>query len=215
MSRQIQVVIGAIVVIVLIVAGAVFVLKKSQKPQEPTARQQASPAPAAGESGTIKSLLAMGKDVSCEVSYYVGKTKTSGKVYVSGKKMRGDFDIALEDGKQMDSHMIQDETFIYSWSSVLPQGTKMKIEAVSASPAPGAAAQNQSFDMNQNVSYKCSDWSADDSKFISPAGVQFLDVSVMMKAPAQAKPATDTTSSPCDAIVDPQAKAACISATQK
>lgn len=219
MSRQIQLIIAAIIVVILILAGAFYVLGKSKKSQTETPTSQATQAPSAEQSGTIKSLLAMGKDAACDVSYSGEGNETSGKIYVSGKKMSGDFSIKLADGKTMDSHMIQDETYIYSWSSVYPQGTKMKVETPTASPTPASSGQPAGPNLDQQVQYKCSPWGVDASKFTPPANVKFLDISTMTKTtPSQTQPASgggNSSSSYCDQLTDPQAKAACIAATAK
>ncbi len=213
MSRQIQLIIAAVIVVILILAGAFYVLGKSKKAQTETPAGQATEAPSSEQSGTIKSLLSMGKDVACDVSYTVEQNETSGKVYVSGKKMSADFSIKTSDGKTMDNHMIQDETYIYSWSSAFPQGTKMKVEAT-ASPAVAPSGQPASMNVDQQVQYKCSPWGVDASKFTPPTNVQFMDLSTITKMPGQAQPTTQKSdSSPCDAITDPQAKAACVAAT--
>ena len=213
MSRQIQLIIAAVIVVILILAGAFYVLGKSKKAQTETPAGQAMEAPSSEQSGTIKSLLSMGKNVACDVSYDMDQNKTSGKVYVSGGKMSGDFSITTADGKTMDTHMLQDETYIYSWSSAFVQGTKMKVEAA-ASPAVAPSGQPASLNVDQQVQYKCSPWGVDASKFTPPTNVQFMDLSTITKMPGQAQPTTQKSdSSPCDAITDPQAKAACIAAT--
>jgi hypothetical protein len=218
MTKQIKLIVAAIIVVILILAGAYYILGKSQKPQDEKTAVQATEAPSAEQSGSIKSLLAMGKDAVCDVSYTVEQNQTSGKVYVSGKKMSSDFSIKTSDGKTMDSHMIQDETYIYSWSSAIPQGTKMKVETVTASPTPTKTGQPASLNIDQQVQYKCSPWGVDSSKFTPPSNVQFLDISAMTKVPgAQTQPSGsgNSSSSYCDQLTDPQAKAACIAATAK
>lgn len=218
MSRQIQLAIAAVIVVLLILAGAFYVLGKSKKTQTETPASQATEAPESEQSGSIKSLLSMGKNVACDVSYDMDQNKTSGKVYVSGGKMSGDFSITTADGKTMDTHMIQDETYIYSWSSIAPQGTKMKIEAADASPTAAPSGQPASLNVDQQVKYKCSPWSVDSSKFTPPSNVQFMDISAVTKTPAvQTQPQSggNSSSSYCDQLTDPQAKAACVAATAK
>ncbi len=212
MSRQIQLVIAAVIVVLLILAGAFYVLGKSKKTQTETPASQATEAPESEQSGSIKSLLSMGKNVACDVSYDMDQNKTSGKVYVSGGKMSGDFSITTADGKTMDTHMIQDETYIYSWSSLIPQGTKMKVEAA-ASPTAVPSGQPASLNVDQQVKYKCSPWSVDSSKFTPPTNVKFMDFSAITKTPASQPTTQNSDSSPCDSITDPQAKAACVAAT--
>jgi hypothetical protein len=127
--------------------------------------------------GTLKNLLAMGKDQKCDISYSNDRGKTSGTVFVSGKKMRGDFSQVDNNNKKMDSHMILDETYIYSWTSASSQGLKTKVEVAM---------------IDQQVQSKCTAWTVDSSKFTPPANVQFKDLSVVTNAPTQIQnPASD------------------------
>ena len=210
MSRKVLLIAAAVIVLALIVIGGLYVSKKSQKPQTEQPTAQSTEAPASEQSGTIKSLLAMGKNVSCDVSYSAEQNKTVGKIYVAGQKMSGDFTIKTSDGKTMDTHMIQSEGYIYSWSSAIPQGTKMKIPTESASPSPAASGASSGFNPDQQVQYKCSPWGADDSKFSPPTNVQFMDISAMTKTSGGTQsPSTQSGASMCASITDPQAKAAC------
>ena len=167
MSRRVKLIIAAVVV-VLVLAGALYLLRKSQKPQSDVGK-------AANESGvTLKGLLGMGKDQKCDISYSNDRGKTSGTVYVAGKKMRGDFTVVDANNKQMDSHMITDETYIYSWLSSSPQGVKTKVEAAI---------------IDQQVQYKCASWGVDSSKFTPPSNVQFRDLSTINAPATQTQPA--------------------------
>lgn len=213
MPKQATPIIVAIVAILLIAAGAFFVLnKKSTAPkQSNTASQEQKSQESGSIKNSIKSLLSQGKSVTCTVKYPSAEQATEGTLYVSGKQMRGDFKTTVN-GKEMDSHMITDQTYSYSWSSATPQGAKMKIDQVEA---PNASPVSGQVDTNSEVDMKCSPWGVDNSKFTPPSNINFMDISQMMK-PA-ASPSTQSTNqnqgaSPCDQITDPAAKAACKSA---
>jgi len=210
MPKQAPIII-AVALIIIIAAGAYLVLgKKSQAPQTSstnTATEQKTEDSGSVKS-SIKSLLAGGKNVSCTVKYPTAQESTEGTIYVSGKKMSGDFKMMVE-GKSVENHMITDETYSYSWSSMAPQGVKMKIDQEQNSNASPTSGQ---VDVNSEVDMKCSPWGVDNSKFTPPTNITFMDLSQMMK-PA-ASPASQTTNqtqrtSVCDSITDPQAKAAC------
>ncbi len=210
MPRKVLLIVGAVIILILILAAGFYISQKSQKTQAEKPASQATEAPVSEQTGTIKGLLAMGKDLTCDVSYSVEQNKTVGKINVAGQKMSGDFTITTSDGKTMDMHMIQKDGYIYSWSSALPQGTKMKIPAESASPTPAPSGVSTGFNPNQQVQYKCSPWGVDDSKFNPPSTVQFMDISAMTKSPgASQAPSGQSGTSMCASITDPQAKAAC------
>src|SRR3990167_11242911 len=159
MPKQTLLIAGAIAVVIVAAAGFFLLKKPAQTPQESTTTQPTQQEESQAK-GSIKNLLAAGKNQTCTIKYPVGEQMGEGTVYVSGKNLRGDFTMTSE-GKTFDSHMIQDETFIYSWLSLSPQGAKMKIaelEKVQASPT------TESVDLDQEVDINCSSWSVDSSK---------------------------------------------------
>ena len=200
MPKQTLLIAGAIVAVVIIAAAGFFLFKKpTQTPQESTITQPTQ-LEESQTKGSIKNLLAAGKNQTCTIKYPVGEQMGEGTVYVSGKNLRGDFTMTSA-GKTFDSHMIQDETYMYSWSSLSPQGVKMKIaelEKVQASPTA------ESVDLNQEVDVNCSSWSVDSGKFTPPADVNFMETGT---TPAQTQ---QLDKSVCDQITDPQAKASCL-----
>lgn len=127
---------------------------------------------------SLKQMLGMGKNVSCEMAASEEQGLISGRVNIAGSKMMADFKMADEMGKMMDSHMINDGEFTYIWSSSAPQGTKIKNDTVA--PAKSDQTQN-SFDEDQEVDMECSDWSPASNSFTAPSDVEFLDMSNMMK----------------------------------
>lgn len=160
--------------------------------------------------GSIANLLTSGKNVNCTMTYPDGKG--SGIIYVSGKKMRGDFMVNVESLGEVKSSMIQDGEYAYLWSDADKKGTKFKVSGI-PTPSPIANSSNQSVDLNQEVDLKCSSWGVDPSKFTVPSDVEFTDMSAMMeKVQDQSGAIQDNQSNLCDSITDPQAKAACVSA---
>lgn len=160
--------------------------------------------------GSIASLLTAGKNVTCSMQYPDGNG--SGTVYVTGKKMRGEFTVKTDASKEYQSSMIQDGEYAYMWSDADKKGTKFKVSGI-PTPSPATAAKSEAVDINQEVDLKCSTWSVDPSKFIVPADVEFTDLSAIMeKVQEQSGAMKDTQKSACDSIADPEQKAACQSA---
>lgn len=217
MQKKIGLMVVAIVLLLIVGAVAFMQFNKSSKPS--TNAQNSAMAKeenASGDSmtkGTIQSLLSAGKSVTCTYSAGVDESATNGTIFVSDKKMRGDFTVNMQDGKTMDSHMIQNGEYGYFWSSSTPTGTKMKISELPI-PSPGTTSQTQTADLNKEYDMKCSSWSVDGSKFTPPADVNFTDMTdVMMKMKTTApttKNSGSTSTSPCDQITDPTSKASCV-----
>lgn len=200
MSKQIGIVIALVVLGLIGIVGYKQFNKSAAAPTQDTSNSSQTTI-GSGEAmnkGSIKSLFGQGKNVSCTIDYPDSQVQ-DGTVYVSGSKMRGDFSM-MTDGKTADSHMINDGTYIYSWSSVSAQGTKMKVETVEEASQEVNTEQKQNVDLDTEVDYKCAPWSVDNSLFVPPANVQFVDFSESMK---------QIQKSACDQIPDPDAKAAC------
>lgn len=204
MSKQLGVIIGVVILALVIGAVAYTQVKKPQKSSE-TSMQTSPNTEESISKGSIKSLLSAGKNVTCDITY-TDQPGSSGTVYVTGNKMRGDFTVNVNN-KAVESHMVSDGAFAYVWST--NQGTKMKIDTLE-SPAP--SAQSQGTDINKDVDLKCKSWIVDNSKLTPSSDVKFTDLSDFMK-PASSPSASGTNNSSksyCDQIINPQAKAACL-----
>lgn len=212
MQKKAGLIIGAIVVIVVLVAF--FLMQKSNPSTSSqtadTMQNQTNDDTAASMTkGSIASLLTAGKNVTCSMTYPDGKG--SGTIYVSGKKMRGDFTM-MDASREYKSSMIQDGEYAYMWSDADKKGTKFKVAGI-PSPSPVANAKMDTADINQEVDLNCSTWGVDPSRFVVPTDVEFTDMSSMMEQMQdQSGMMKDADKSACDAISDPQAKAACQSA---
>jgi uncharacterized protein YpmB len=216
--KKTGIIIAAIVVVLLLAFGGVYLMKSSKAPVAvtQTAKTQTAKSQQTTNSlkGTIVGLLSGGKNVNCQVTY--PDNKGTGSVYVStDKKFAGDFTMKGTDGKETTAHMISDGTYMYIWSSGLPMGIKTSLEA--AKNVEQNAQANQNVNINQEVGLNCSRWTPDTSKFTVPSDIQFRDMSnLLQQIPAQGTkavaPSTQTGSSPCDQITNATAKAACVDA---
>lgn len=185
MPKQSNLILAAIGIII-VVAGVLVLSNKSTKAPQPGATTGLASPQESQNRGSLKSLLTVGKDQSCTFTSNQGKTK--GTVFISGKKMSGDFATTGADNKQVESRMILDDQYSYFWSSDAVEGTKMKLsnlEAITPPPSASGQTQNQAVDINQDVEYQCSVWAVDNSKFIPPSNVTFMDVSALIQQSGQ------------------------------
>lgn len=91
--------------------------------------------------------------------------------------MRGDF-TAKEASTTVSGHMIVVNNESYTWTDLSKQGIKMAINTSEAEASAGSENSNQSVDLNQNVSYHCSAWAEDASKFSLPTDITFTSFTV-------------------------------------
>src|SRR3989344_2836495 len=105
MSKRVMMIVGVVLVIVILgIIGFTQLSKKSESINTENQTTDQAPLPTAEglSKGSIQSLIAAGKSVSCDINYTDMEGK--GMVYVSGKKVRGDFTTKVEE-KEILSHM--------------------------------------------------------------------------------------------------------------
>lgn len=211
MSKQLGLIIGALIILAIIGGGAAYLLlgNSTQKQEGSPVTLEKSPEQSTAK-GSIQSLIAGGKNVMCTVKYPEVEGAAQGTVYVSGKNMRGDFTTTVE-GKAFDSHIISDGAFMYTWASSSPQGVKIKIDTTQA--VVQATPGSQQVDINKELDLDCSSWSVDNSKLTPPSDVKFTEVSVPASQSPQQTQGTGDKSSFCNQLTDPQAKAVCLQQT--
>lgn len=159
--------------------------------------------------GSLLDLMKLGKNVKC--TYWTDQegTTMAGVSYISGQKVRGDFDITTYDvnteegSNTIKSHMVTDGEWVYTWSTATPQGFKMKVDqpentSTDTTKEAPTKALNESFD------YKCTPWLVDNSLFEIPSDIEFTDFSTMMEDLKD-----NNACLACDYIPDAEGKATC------
>ncbi len=155
---------------------------------------------------SMKELVASGVSQKCD--FYEPQSETSGTIYVAKGKVRGDFMSETQSGTFV-GHMISDGTTVNTWMEGMNQGFKSSFTTTEGTPAGDS---QQGLDPDKKTDYKCSKWSADESKFQLPSGVTFTDMSAMMKAGAGtgaapapgAMPTKSAQCNMCDQAPEPQ-----------
>lgn len=178
------IIIAAVILLLLVGGGALLLKNSASNPQQPVVMMTAVPTKPQTMMGTMKSslmsLLTSGKSQSCTFSYVpTGTTaQSSGTFYLSGGKMRGDFTVMVPSAPQTTISMIRDSDYTYMWGPSLPSGIKIKNTLTDAQ-----GNTKKYLDMNQQLDYKCDNWSVDPSKFTPPANITFQDMSSVMMSP--------------------------------
>lgn len=125
-------------------------------------------------------LIKEGKTIKCSFSMSDENGTNSGTTYVSGSKLSSVFKIKPNEGAEIESNTIMDGDWVYIWSTNMPQGTKMKVSEIPSQDADNTTKQ-QFETLNNPFAYKCSPWTADNTKFIPPSEIQFVDLTETMK----------------------------------
>lgn len=137
-------------------------------------------------SGSIEDLLAKGDNLKCEIEVKDGDNIVSGTTYLAGSKARTEMKLAAPElgEKSMDSYVIVDEEWMYTWSEQYPQAAmkikKSEIKDIETDEAPANQEYNlESYQTDMN--YKCKKWIPDNSMFVPPADINFMDFTETIK----------------------------------
>ena len=142
--------------------------------------------------GSFGSLLGLGQSITCTYSYEDESGSGSGTSYFADGKMRVDATMST-DGGTMNTHMINDGSYVYTWSIDTTERFAMKMpvpdETMTAEDydTPDMGAESQ-VSMDQSVEYECDRWSVDQSVFVPPSDVEFMDFGTMMQDALQNMP---------------------------
>jgi len=127
--------------------------------------------------GSINDLLGKNGNYKCTARHTTAAGASQGIVYISGTTVRGDFttDVAGLNTK-VESHFVTEGEYMYTWSNMMPQGVKIKVDASAMAGNTKASAQGQQFDANQELDYDCEAWTVDSAVFVKPSTVTFIDI---------------------------------------
>lgn len=122
--------------------------------------------------GSIKDLFQnRSLPLVCSIKVATTYVNRSGTIYMTEKKMRGDF-TGYVNGVLASTSMLDDGESLYVWKNGASTGLKLPA-AVSAS---GNAIQlSGGLDLTTVFSYNCNPWTVEQTNFDLPAGVVFSD----------------------------------------
>lgn len=183
-----KILIGIIVACAIVGGGVyVFTQKNTETPvvtenkQDQSADADAHDPTATHESqevsGSLDTIIALGKDYKCTFTHNIDMGNTEGTVYISGKNIRGNFlthvSVPGMAAMTVENHMIRNGDDVYSWSSLSQQGFKGKVsvndEANSDQPRSDVLEIQ-----NTQLDYNCESYSPDSSLFTVPTSITFV-----------------------------------------
>lgn len=169
--------IGIIAGIVIVGGGVWYV--SSNKEVSPVAIEETSEESQEAQQnegeGTLADLMGRTGSWTCEVNAAYEGGSSDGTVVMNDGKLRGDFTATMA-GITVNTSFIGRDGYMYSWTSMLPQGFKVEMNA-----AAGTAG-GQGMDPSTNVNYSCMPWAADESKFVVPSDITFIEMNTEASA---------------------------------
>lgn len=136
---------------------------------------QASSAFAESTQNSMAALLASGQSVTCTYSKTDETPTQQGTIYVAEERLRADVTVTEADGTAMPVHMIREGEWMYTWGGPMGESQGMKMKAAGAA-APGHQGPN----MDEQMTMDCQPWTADNSKFQVPSGIEFHELGIGM-----------------------------------
>lgn len=119
-----------------------------------------------------------GGSYKCTVDQYINgdySNATEGEVYIDGGMIRGDYVVEAQ-GMSLDTSVIVRDGFVYSWTSLAPNGVKVPVDMNASSQADTAMSGAYAWNADQIGDYDCVDWNADASLFVVPADITFQEI---------------------------------------
>jgi hypothetical protein len=172
--------IGLVVAVVVGLGGEYYLMHQDAVSKPETGDQKSASTTALADTtqagkfkGSFTELAARGGSWKCTVDTSTAQSISSGVTYVSAGKVRGDFTTSVQGYGSVESHVMADGQDVYTWSSMMPQGLKVKMTAQGSG---GTVASGQGADANQAYSYDCQPWVADATLFTLPASVTFKTI---------------------------------------
>lgn len=164
-----------LIVIGAIVFGGYYLSHKAPTtaPVEGSATTTPTTTDESAFNGSFSDLAKRSGSWKCTIDTSTTQSVSSGVAYVSNGKVRGDFTTSVANYGPIESHMIADGDTAYTWSSMMPQGIKMKIATTSTATAGSGATSGQGMNANTSYAYHCEAWTADPTIFIPPTTIVF------------------------------------------
>jgi len=187
MNRKAIRILIAVIILFILVGGVWALHSHLSSPGEEAANPQNKASQMTTGKKSLSDFLSMNATLKCTFS---DKTNSSsGTVYVSNGKMRGDF-TSQDNSAATQTHMVNDSSYIYYWTDGQKNGYKMSLATIknetphiSMSPSHGTSdqGQTQGMDMHQQSNYSCGPWVVNSSLFTVPSDITFTDYSAMMQ----------------------------------
>lgn len=132
-------------------------------------------------------LLTINRPMQCTFRSTDMDEQTEGVVYLDGKadpRVRGQF-TSMVDGTEYNAEMIRDGNTVYVWSSGENEGMMVTIDpedkALFGDYSASETSEKSEYTDVDNGEYECSDWSVNESLFVPPSDVDFIDMDVRIQ----------------------------------
>lgn len=138
--------------------------------------------------GSFANIMGLGRNLTCDFTHVAEETggAVAGTVYISGERLRGDFEME-QAGMVYKSHMIHDDETIYTWTESDQGMVAMKFPNTDDDGGliDDGQADDRSMSLDEAVEYDCRPWSVNASAFVPPSDIEFMDFESFMEEAMQ------------------------------
>ena len=155
---------------------------------------------------SVQELLANNRKTECVFNLDDEERKISGKLYIDGVKMRGDYTTSDPELGDVEGSVIRDNRFLYVWGESLGEtGTKLRVEQAAEDAIDNFVSTDEMID------FDCSFWFVNERLFVPPAEIEFIDISAAGEQGVlfEQQPTAVVDCAFCNAIPNPEAKEEC------
>lgn len=174
-----KIIVGLLATVVVVGGGYYYMQNSGGASSDDSMEADSAKMEGGAFAGSFSDLSKRGGNWKCtidaEANTGAGSVVSSGIVYVGGNKVRADYTSNVPSVGSVETHMIADGTDVYSWSSMMPSGFKMKQTEGEMGTGSGATS-GQGVDANQSYAYDCDPWTGDQSVFTPPTNISFTTI---------------------------------------
>jgi hypothetical protein len=210
-----------LILLSVFLAGCIKKPQDNQQADKKQGRAQEESGKVENFTGSLMDVLKLGNSVKCTGSYSGEDGSMEMVVYASGKKSYSEMQVDAGEDGIINTYSIYDGEWMYTWTD---QGmaSKMNVSEMEdlAKDMPeqedyeGAQMSGQQA-FQQEFDYKCNPWVVDNSKFVPPSDIEFMDMGEMMKGFTEAMESgefdgmMDSACSACEMMPTPEEVTEC------
>lgn len=132
-----------------------------------------------GKKMAFAEFMKQGGSYKCTVRQSVNNMDSNGTVFVSNGMVRGSFTTTVS-GKETVSNILVRDGYTYVWSPDMPIAMKIAIPKNEVDANINAdTSGSYGWNAEQIGDYNCENWNEDQSTFVVPTGIQFMDSTQM------------------------------------
>lgn len=169
MKKSAPLLLGLLMVVVIIYAGIYIVNQKRQIAMKAGTMTNSLVEKGQKEEKPFRDLMAIKTSQECSIEDAEGN---EGTLHIDNGRVEGSF-VKTEQGQKATMHLLTDTETLYIWTKGEYVGYRIPLAVITDKETYQDATSSIPFDLDQQVSYHCSDWQVTPETFTPPSDVTF------------------------------------------